>query len=147
MSLTNEEVAKFFAEAPVRLDGNVNLRVPQIAGYEAARDYFAEGGHGAVEQIPVGCGKTGLITLLPFGIAFGGVLVIAPNLTIRRQLRDALDITSQECLYRKVGALSDLSNGPFVAALDADHAEEFASTRADARVWRGDSSPRDDPLG
>jgi superfamily II DNA or RNA helicase len=120
MSLTNEEVAKFFAEAPVRLDGNVNLRVPQIEGYEAARDYFAEGGHRAVAQIPVGCGKTGLITLLPFGIARGRVLVIAPNLTIRRQLRDALDITSQECFYRKVGALSDLSNGPFVAALDAD---------------------------
>jgi hypothetical protein len=34
--------------------------------------------------------------------------------------RDARDITSQECFYRKVGALSDLSNGPFVAALDAD---------------------------
>src|SRR5918996_785841 len=104
MSLTNEEVAKFFAEAPVRLDGNVNLRVPQIAGYDAARDYFAEGGHKAVEQIPVGCGKMGLITLLPFGIARGRVLVIAPNLTIKRQLRDALDVTSQECFYRKVGA-------------------------------------------
>ncbi|CAN5869474.1 hypothetical protein BH23ACT4_BH23ACT4_16370 [soil metagenome] len=36
------------------------------------------------------CGKTGLITLLPFGIADGRVLVIAPTLRIRNQLSDDL---------------------------------------------------------
>jgi superfamily II DNA or RNA helicase len=118
--LTNEQVSDFFRKAPVRIAGNANLRVPQVEGHEAARVFFDDGGHRAVEQIPVGCGKTGLITLLPFGIARGRVLVIAPNLTIKRQLRDAFDITSQECFYRKVGVLADLANGPFVAALDAD---------------------------
>lgn len=91
-----------------------------MEGYEAARGFFADGGYRAVEQIPVGCGKTGLITLLPFGIARGRVLVIAPNLTIKRQLRDAFDVTSQACFYRNVGVLTDLTGGPFVASLDAD---------------------------
>ncbi|MFN8232238.1 MAG: DEAD/DEAH box helicase family protein [Actinomycetota bacterium] len=120
MALSNDQVARFFSEAPVRITGNVNLRIPQVGGYEAARAHFGDGGHRAVEQIPVGCGKTGLITLLPFRIARGRVLVIAPNLTIKRQLRDALDVTSQGCFYRKVGALTDLTDGPFVASLDAD---------------------------
>jgi superfamily II DNA or RNA helicase len=108
MGVTNEDIARFFGETPVRISGNVNLRVPQIEGHDAAVRYFGDGGHRAVEQIPVGCGKTGLITLLPFGIARGRVLVIAPNLTIKRQLRDAFDITSPNCFYRKVGALTDL---------------------------------------
>ena len=37
----------------------------------------------AVVQIPVGCGKTGIIATLPVGISNGRVLVITPNLTIR----------------------------------------------------------------
>jgi hypothetical protein len=32
MPLTNDDVAAFFAETPVRINGNVNLRVPQVDG-------------------------------------------------------------------------------------------------------------------
>jgi DNA repair protein RadD len=46
--------------------------------------------------------------------------VIAPNLTIKRQLADAFDITSAECFYVKAGVLTDLSAGPHRAVLDAD---------------------------
>jgi hypothetical protein len=38
-----------------------------LPALDAASAHFADGGHRAVEHIPVGCGKTGLITLLPFG--------------------------------------------------------------------------------
>lgn len=120
MLISNDEVARFFQQTSALIDGNRSLRVPQVEGHAKASGYFHQGGHRAVEQIPVGCGKTGLITILPFGIAEGRVLVIAPNLTIRRQLKDALDITSPECFYRKTGVLSDLTKGPFVALLDAD---------------------------
>jgi hypothetical protein len=58
------------------------LREPQELGHAAAVDHFTAGGGHALEQIPVGCGKTGLITLLPFGVAQGRVLVIAPNVTM-----------------------------------------------------------------
>lgn len=119
MALTNEQVAEFFHGAPARIVGNQNLRVPQVEGYVAARTYFDGGGRRAVEQIPVGCGKTGLITLLPFAIARGRALVIAPNLTIKGQLHDAFDVTGQACFYRR-GVLADLTGGPFVASLDAD---------------------------
>jgi len=118
--LNNEETAAFFTGAEARIEGNRNLGIPQIEGHEAARSYFEGGGHRAVEQIPVGCGKSGLLSILAFGIARGRVLVIAPNLTIKRQLADAMDISSADCFFRKAGVLTNLSSGPYRATLDAD---------------------------
>jgi superfamily II DNA or RNA helicase len=61
MAISNDEIAHFFGSADVRIVGNRSLREPQIEGHAAAVDFFAAGGERAVEQIPVGCGKTGLI--------------------------------------------------------------------------------------
>lgn len=117
--ITADEVADFFATTSVYIVGNAKLREPQREGHAKALEYFAAGGDHAVEQIPVGCGKSGLITLLPFGCAAGRVLVIAPNLTIRDQLVGAFDGSNPTCFYTKSGALTDLHRGPYVAALDA----------------------------
>jgi superfamily II DNA or RNA helicase len=117
--ISNEDAAAFFTNADVRIAGNASLREPQVGGHAAAVDYFAAGGTRAVEQIPVGCGKTGLISILPFGIAKGRVLVIAPNLTIRDQIAEAVDATSPGSFYRRAGVLADLSRGPLSATLDA----------------------------
>lgn len=118
--IDNEQVSDFFASASINVAGNESLREPQRLGYLAARDFFNNGGHRAIEQIPVGCGKTGLIAILPFGIARGRVLVIAPNLTIRDQIADEVNISSSRCFYRRAGVLADLHAGPFRAVLDAD---------------------------
>lgn len=120
--MDNDDVAKFFFDTPVSIDGNQSLRVPQIEGYEAAVKHFSGSGpwESAIEQIPVGCGKSGLIALLPFGIAKGRVLVIAPNLTIRRQLTDDLDVTRPDSFYRKARVIQDSKAVPSVALLDGD---------------------------
>jgi superfamily II DNA or RNA helicase len=68
----------------------------------------------------MGSGKTGLIAVLPFGIARGRVLVIAPNLTIRDQLAAALDVASPDSFYRRAGVLKDVRHGPFRAVLDSE---------------------------
>ena len=117
--IKNDEVAEFFAQ-PVKIATNSDLRDPQRLGHAAAVEHFASDDARAVEQIPVGCGKSGLITLLPFGCADGRVLVIAPNLTIRDQLVGAFDVTKPEtCFYIKRKVLDDITNGPWVAVLDA----------------------------
>lgn len=108
-----------FLSAEASIQGNRSLRDPQAEGHAAALEYFAAGGHRAVQQIPVGCGKTGLIAILPLGIARGRVLIIAPNLTIRDQIEAAVDATNPENFYRRTGVLSDLSEGPFRSVLDA----------------------------
>jgi superfamily II DNA or RNA helicase len=120
--MTNDDVAKFFSSTPVSINGNQSLREPQVEGYEAAVNHFSSEGpwESAIEQIPVGCGKSGLIALLPFGIAEGRVLVIAPNLEIRRQLTDDLDVTRPDSFYRKTRVIQDTKAVPSVAVLDGD---------------------------
>lgn len=120
MPLTNEDIAEFFRAAPARIAGNPSLREPQVHGHTAAVEYFGAGGERAVEQIPVGCGKTGLIAILPFGVANGRVLVIAPNLTIRDQVANAVDASDPDNFYRRAGVLTDFSQGPWRAKLDAN---------------------------
>jgi len=116
--ITNDELAEFFGQ-PVRIATNHDLRDPQRLGHAAAVEHFASDNARAVEQIPVGCGKSGLITLLPFGCAGGRVLVIAPNLTIRDQLAGAFDVTKPKtCFYARFNVLDDATAGPWVAVLD-----------------------------
>ncbi len=122
MKLTTKDVADYFTQTPVSIADNPRLRTPQQQGHAAAVTHFsAAGAERAMEQIPVGCGKTGLITLLPFGCAQGRVLVITPNLTIRRHLFAAFNRSSPKCFYLTAAVFRDPSNhGPAVAELDAD---------------------------
>ncbi len=120
MKLSAQDVGDFFTNTSVFIANNPRLREPQERGHAAAVAHFAAGGGRALEQIPVGCGKTGLITLLPFGVARGRVLVIAPNVTIRDELIRNFSSSNPKCFYLTSAALTDLSNGPYVAALDAD---------------------------
>jgi DNA repair protein RadD len=118
--LTQTEIARFFTETDVVIAGNALLRTPQIQGHQAAVEFFDGGGHRAIEQIPVGCGKTGLISILPFRIARGRVLVVAPNLTIKTQIADAIDVARPESFYRRTGVLRSFDDGPYRAVLDRD---------------------------
>ena len=81
--MTNKEIEDFFFNTSVNILGNNDLRIPQQEGYDAIRDHFAKSDKQCFVQLPVGCGKTGLMGLTPFGLASGRVLIITPNLTIR----------------------------------------------------------------
>lgn len=107
-----------FQTANANIEANELLREPQRDAHRAVREHFEASDGPAIVQLPVGCGKTGIISTVPFGVAAGRVLVIAPNLTIRKGIADALDITSRECFWTKTRVLSDFTAGPFVAVLD-----------------------------
>jgi len=118
-------IDEFFVSTEASIEDNPFLRDPQREGHKAAMEYFAGGGRRGILQLPVGCGKTGLIAILPFGISRGRVLVIAPNLTIRDELQKALDITNpRNCFWRKAQVLDrpTLTAGPYVAVLDGKDA-------------------------
>jgi superfamily II DNA or RNA helicase len=117
---SQQQIEEFFSATDVVIAGNALLRTPQIQGHQAAVEFFEGGGQRAIEQIPVGCGKTGLISILPFRIARGRVLVIAPNLTIKTQIADAIDISRPESFYRRTGVLRSFDDGPYRALLDRD---------------------------
>ena len=56
--------------------------------------------------LPVGCGKSGCITLAPFAFRATRTLVIAPNVKIAQQLRDDFDPARQDMFYIKCGILN-----------------------------------------
>ena len=117
----SQHLGRFFMEAPANIEDNPKLRDPQRDAYLQAASFFQHGGQNALIQLPVGCGKSGLATILPFGIAKGRVLVITPNLTIKEELYRAFDITNkQKCFWRQRGVLEDrhMKNGPYVCTLD-----------------------------
>lgn len=119
---TSKPMESYFLGLDYKIEDNDSLREPQREGYLKTYQFFHEGKNKAILQIPVGCGKTGLASILPFGIAAGRVLVIAPNLTIKQGLIDAMDITNRpKCFWRKAGVLSpdQMVSGPLASTLDS----------------------------
>jgi len=111
----------FFVEVDFHIETNPLLREPQQQGYLRTLEFFSSGKNKAIVQIPVGCGKTGLAALLPFGLARGRVLVVAPNITIKDNLYEAMDITNRpKCFWRKARVLTDaqMGSGPLACTLD-----------------------------
>ncbi len=118
----NQPIESFFLNLDFDIEGNDFLRDPQRDGYLRTYEFFRSGKNKAILQIPVGCGKTGLAALLPLGLAKGRVIVIAPNLTIKKGLYDAMDITNrQKCFWREAGVLSQdqMVAGPLACTLDS----------------------------
>ncbi len=121
----NKPIGEFFGSVEATIENNYLLRDPQREGHTAAMDFFEAGGEKAIMQLPVGCGKSGLISILPFGIAKGRVLVIAPNVTIRGELEKALDIANKRaCFWNKCKVLTPevMSAGPYIAVLNGKDA-------------------------
>lgn len=116
--MTEEGSNHLFQLLQPRIAGNERLREPQQEAPAAVQEHFANSNEHALLQIPVGCGKTGIMALLPFGIATGRVLVLTPNLTILEGVAKALNFSKPECFWRKTRTLQDFSQGPFLATLD-----------------------------
>jgi DNA repair protein RadD len=114
--MTNEEIERFFFETPVRIAGNVALREPQVEGYAAVAEHFAKTTDPGYVQMPVGCGKTGLMGLSPFAVSRGRVLIVVPNVTIRATVFDELDISKVNCFFRARGVFIP-KDGPYVSVL------------------------------
>jgi DNA repair protein RadD len=119
---TDGSILNYFALTPANIETNSNLREPQQDAHRRAREHFEQSSSPAILQIPVGCGKTGVIASLPFGIAHGRILVIAPNVTIRNGIFEALDTSSVKNFLRLTEIITDPSKLPFCAILDGKDA-------------------------
>lgn len=111
-----------FAKAVANIETNDRLREPQREAHKKVREHFQQSTQPAILQIPVGCGKTGLIATLPFGISKSRVLVIVPNTTIRKGVSDALEVGHAKFFLAKAHVLTSFTDGPFVAVLDGPKA-------------------------
>jgi superfamily II DNA or RNA helicase len=89
------------------ISANPRIRTPQQEAYAALAAFSTSPGDEREVGIvlPVGCGKSGCITLAPFAFRSKRTLVVAPGLKIAQQLYKDFDPTKPDMFYIKCGVL------------------------------------------
>lgn len=110
-----------FIKLNPKILNNPKIRDPQIESYQSIIDYFNK--QPAQERevgiiLPVGCGKSGVISLVPFALQSKKTLVIAPNLNIADQLYQNFVYSHDNIFYKKCEILKD--NFPEPAEIRSD---------------------------
>jgi len=89
---------------------NSKIRTPQREVFFKLVEAAAAGEHRELGIVlPVGCGKSGCITLAPFAFKANRALIVAPSVCIASQLHDDFDPTKPNCFYLKTGAITGRS--------------------------------------
>lgn len=117
--LTSKQALKggFMSPAFQSLNPNImsnpELRTPQKEAFAALIKHANESKSGMLREIgivlPVGCGKSGCITITPFAFQAKRVLVVAPGINIANQLDHDFDPTKVDMFYKKCHVLSGVS--------------------------------------
>ncbi|CAM4302592.1 DEAD/DEAH box helicase [Corallococcus exiguus] len=97
-----------FQDRQIQIDDNKYIRIPQREAFQSLVDFASEDPDGNREAgiiLPVGCGKSGCITLTPFAFGARRTLVVAPGLAIAQQLEKGFDPANEEMFYRKCKVL------------------------------------------
>jgi superfamily II DNA or RNA helicase len=116
--MDNQEISNFFHQTEIKIIDNLSLREPQKEGYFAILRHFNSESEPCYVQLPVGCGKTGLMGITPFKISSGRVLIVAPNLTIKQNIYRELDVSHPDCFYpRRQVFIPTEVGGPFISEL------------------------------
>jgi len=110
-----------FQELIPNIKNNLYLRIPQKETYEAIENKINNNPQAKEIGIvlPVGCGKSGCITITPFACKSVRTLVVAPNLNIARQLLDDFNPNNEKMFYQKCHVL-DTSKYPECAEIRGD---------------------------
>lgn len=106
-----------FQDRTPHIVGNSLVRIPQQETYQALADFAQSSGSEREVGIvlPVGCGKSGCITLAPFAFQANRVLVVAPGISIANQLSEDFNPSNPRMFYQKCGVLA---GGPFPEPVD-----------------------------
>lgn len=91
------------------VSGNPRLRTPQREAYAELVRFAGNPDEQEREVgivLPVGCGKSGCITIAPFAFRATRTLVVAPGVKIAQQLHDDFDPASPDMFYIKCGVLN-----------------------------------------
>ncbi len=82
-----------YFDIPVNIEGNKKLRTPQIEAYIKIKEYFSDPlNKEALVVLPTGTGKSGLISIAPFGVAKKRVLILTPGLVTKDSIRKTQEV-------------------------------------------------------
>lgn len=114
----------YFKETVAYINGNKKLREPQREAYIAAYEYFTENEKGeALIVLPTGTGKSGLISVLPYGISNGRVLIVTPGLITKQSVVKTLN-PLEDNFWINYDIIFDPEDMPVVVEYDANVLDE-----------------------
>lgn len=95
------------------------LRRPQVEAFNKIREHYENKSEKEVGLIlPVGCGKSGLISITPYATTSSRVLIIAPGRKIRDQLAKDMKFSEPDNFYHKCDFFDDITDFPEVSIIE-----------------------------
>ena len=96
-----------FQDREPHIENNERIRTPQKGVYLALSEVFGTAGDEREFAVilPVGCGKSGSITIAPFAFRSRRTLVVAPGVAIAQQLASDFDPSNSSMFYQKCAVL------------------------------------------
>lgn len=106
----------YFMSVEPMIDDNEYLREPQKIAYGKIFEHFVSQNNTshAIVVLPTGVGKTGLMGIIPYGIAKGRVLIITPQIVIKDNVIGSLNPENPENFWLSQRIFSDFDNLPSV---------------------------------
>jgi hypothetical protein len=95
-----------------------SLRRAQREALAALWQHFQGSAQAAIVQLPVGCGKTGVIALAPAVLGTRRCLALAPNIEIRENLSRQLDPSLRESFWNRLSLAA--RQAPITCTLSED---------------------------
>lgn len=118
------ETLHYFKSTPVNIVGNNKLRTPQIEAYINIKEYFQQNPTGeALVVLPTGTGKSGLISIAPFDVSDGRVLIITPGLITRDSIKKTQDAL-QDNFWVNHDIIFSIDNLPVLVEYESDVSDE-----------------------
>lgn len=83
----------YFMDTVCFIEGNKRLRVPQIESYMKIQEHFKNNPkEEALVVLPTGTGKSGLISIAPFGVSEGRTLIITPGTVTKDSISKNIEV-------------------------------------------------------
>lgn len=132
----------YFLNTPVNIEANQKLRSPQIEAYLKIQNYFSENPHGeALVVLPTGTGKSGLISVAPYGLCSGRVLIITPGLVTKQSIQKTQEVLDDN-FWVNLDVIFNPAHLPIVSEYSSEISDEhlFESNIVYSNIQRLSSS-------
>lgn len=114
----------YFMDTAANILGNSKLRKPQIEAYIKIQEFFSDQPNGeALVVLPTGTGKSGLISIAPFGVCTGRVLIITPGLVTKQSIQKTQELL-EDNFWINFDVLFSANDIPIINEYSADLSDQ-----------------------
>lgn len=114
----------YFIDTATNIVANNKLRNPQIEAYIKIQEYFENHPNGeALVVLPTGTGKSGLVSIAPFGVSQGRVLIVTPGLVTKQSIQKTQEILCDN-FWINYDVIFNIDDLPIVSEFTSEVSQE-----------------------